>query len=301
MLQDIAAERAAQAAAGDRADRARQRTRRARDKLARTRDRVEEQARERAEREAAAAAADSSIPGTRPVPVDDHHQVRMAAERVARAEQRLARILDPEPAPAGSPREAKRNLTDPDSRIMKTRSGWIQGYNGQLVVSADYLILAAELTNDPTDVEHYQPMISAAEHTADRVNADTGSQWRIGCALADAGYASTDNLTAPGPDRLIALGTRRDTAHNAATQPADGDPPPHATPRQQMDHRLRTPEGSTLYRQRGAIVEPVNGHLKDRRALRQFARRGLTAARSEFRFAAAVTNLLRLHTHLATS
>ncbi len=68
-----------------------------------------------------------------------------------------------------------------------------------------------------------------------------------------------------------------------------------------MHHRLRTPAGAARYRHRAAIVEPVHAHLKDRRALRAFARRGLTAARSEFRFAAAVTNLLRLRTALANT
>jgi hypothetical protein len=68
-----------------------------------------------------------------------------------------------------------------------------------------------------------------------------------------------------------------------------------------MNHRLRTPAGAARYKRRAALVEPVHAHLKDRRGLRRFTRRGLTAARSEYRFAAAVTNLLRLHTHLATN
>ena len=301
MLEEIAAERAAKAADSDRAERARQRVQDSRDKLSRTREQVRQQAHERAEREAAAAAAGRSIPGTRPVPVDEHHLVRTAGQVLQRAERRLAQISDPAPAPAGSPGEVKRNLTDPDSRIMKTRTGWIQGYNGQLVVSADYLILAAELTNDPTDVNLYQPMINTVEQTAHRVNTATDAGWRVGCVLADAGYASHANLTAAGPDRLIALGKRRDLDQATRTSPTVGDPPEDATARQRMDHRLRTPDGTTLYKRRGATVEPVNGHLKDRRALRRFARRGLNAAHSEFRLAAAVTNLLRLRVHLAAS
>jgi hypothetical protein len=68
-----------------------------------------------------------------------------------------------------------------------------------------------------------------------------------------------------------------------------------------MNHRLRTPAGAARYRRRAALVEPVHAHLKDRRGLRAFTRRGITAARSEYRFAAAVTNLLRLHTQLAAN
>jgi hypothetical protein len=51
----------------------------------------------------------------------------------------------------------------------------------------------------------------------------------------------------------------------------------------------------------GATVEPVNGHLKERIALRRFTRRGLTACQAELLFAAMVLNLgklLRLDPHL---
>ena len=42
--------------------------------------------------------------------------------------------------------EARANVTDPASRIMKTRSGYVQGYNGQAVVTEEQIILAAEVT-----------------------------------------------------------------------------------------------------------------------------------------------------------
>ena len=144
-------------------------------------------------------------------------------------------------------------------------------------------------------------MIDQAGQAARAIRRAIGRRTRIGTVLADAGYASTTNLTAPGPDRLIALGTRHQQHTAARTNPAHDDPPPAATARQRMAHRLRTPTGAARYKRRAALVEPVHAHLKDRRALRRFTRRGLTAARSEYRFAAAVTNLLRLHTQLPTN
>jgi hypothetical protein len=63
-----------------------------------------------------------------------------------------------------------------------------------------------------------------------------------------------------------------------------------------MDHRLRTPHGHQLYKRRSPLIEAPNGWLKDRRGLRHFLQRGLTATTSELRLAAAVTNLLRLRT-----
>ncbi len=301
ILADIAAEGRARAEASKRASTAQSQVHAAERNLQRTGEMLAAQAAARAEAEAAAAAAGSTVPGTRPVPVEQHCRFRAAAGRVARAKAAAAAARQPPPPAPGSAKEVKRNLTDPDSRIMKTRKGWEQAYNGQLVVSSDYLILAAVLTNDPADVTNYQPMIAATAATIAEINTMTGLDWQIGCVLADAGYASNDNLTAQGPERLIALGTRRDLENAANLEPAHGDPPEDADARQRMSHRLRTPEGAALYRQRGATVEPVNAHLKDRRALRRFSRRGLPAAHSEFRFAAAVTNLLRIRTHLTAS
>ena len=40
------------------------------------------------------------------------------------------------------------NPTDPDSGIMKTRRGWVQGYNAQAVVMPDQIILAADVTTE---------------------------------------------------------------------------------------------------------------------------------------------------------
>jgi hypothetical protein len=113
----------------------------------------------------------------------------------------------------------------------------------------------------------------------------------IGTLLFDNGYWSEANLNAPGPDRLIATGKKRNFP------PPDQDPvplPEHADAAARMMHRLATAEGSALYKRRAATVEPVNGHLKDRTSLRRFARRGLAACQAELDFAALVLNLRKL-------
>jgi hypothetical protein len=43
------------------------------------------------------------------------------------------------------------NLTDPDSRRMKGNRRYIQGYNAQAVVNEQQIVLAAEITTNPTD------------------------------------------------------------------------------------------------------------------------------------------------------
>lgn len=197
---------------------------------------------------------------------------------------------------AGTPGQACANVTDPDSRLQKTRNGWIQGMNCQTCTSEDVFILGARATQDTNDMGQFLPTKDELEATMTQVAARTGRAdlGQIGTMIADAGYDTQENLTAPGPDRLIADSKGRHIEARAAADPAAGAPPDKATARARMNHRLRTPEGLGLYRRRSHMVETPNAWLKDRRGLRQFARRGLEAVQAELSLAAAVTNLLRL-------
>ena len=179
---------------------------------------------------------------------------------------------------------------------MPTRRGFVQGYNAQVAVTADQMIAAVTISQNPNDMACFVPMMRAAQDAAARLHAVTGSpDHTVGTVLADAGYASDANLAAAGPERLIALGTGRDQAKTARAHPATGSPPPSAlaSPRELMRHRLRTPEGSELYKRRGATVEPGIGNLK--KIIDRFSRRGLDAAASELHLAAAAFNLLKIH------
>lgn len=60
-----------------------------------------------------------------------------------------------------------------------------------------------------------------------------------------------------------------------------------------MAHRLRIPDGTALYKRRGATVEPAIGNLK--KILDRFSRRGLDPATSELHLAASAFNLLKIH------
>jgi len=237
---------------------------------------------------AARQATGARLSGTRPVPADQHSTVRRLRER-ARVLRATAENLDRTPPPEGGP---TRNLTDPDCRIMPARGGaFIAGYNTQLAVAADHLILAVAVVTDTNDQQQFTPMLSKIDDAVGVLrHARTDPDLAVGTVLADAGYNSRTNLTTHGPDRLIAQSTRR--------QPAGANPPPDNStdPHHQMARRLATDDGKALYRKRAATVEPVHAHLKDRRGLRRFTRRGLTAANAEAHLAAAVTNLLRLAT-----
>ena len=261
-----------------------------------------------------AAARGRRLPGTPPDPPDQALPVLRAEHALDTARENAtlgnaARQNPPTgpPGKAATPGKANRhNITDPDSRIMPTRNGWVQGYNAHLAVTADWLILGVTLTQNPADTEQFTPMMHAAVAAAERLAPhrppSTGNQpsspaqpAAIGLMLADAGYLSTDNLTTPGPDRLIAAGKHRDLDRAARDNPAQGPPPDTAGPIERMRHRLRTPDGATAYKQRGATVETVNAHIKDIIGLRRFSMRGLTACTAELNLTAATANLLKHH------
>jgi len=70
-----------------------------------------------------------------------------------------------------------------------------------------------------------------------------------------------------------------------------------ASPLEQMEHRLRTPEGGAAYATRSHTVEPVFGDVKENRGFRRFMRRGLSAANSEAALIFVAHNLLKVFHH----
>jgi transposase len=217
--------------------------------------------------------------------------------RKERAElERVRRHLDAAQAaaaavPAGT---AVANITDPDSRIMKTKTGYLQGYNCQAAVNEHQIVLAAAVTQEANDCRQYQPMVDAAIATL----AAVGITAPIGVILADAGYWSETNATNPGPDRLIA--TLKDWKQRRAARDlgtTTGPPPPGASPLQAMEHRLRTAQGAATYAQRSHTVEPVFGNEKHNRGWTRFRRRGLPAAASEWALINTSHNLAKLFDH----
>lgn len=238
--------------------------------------------------------------------VTDPHGGKRVKNALAALQRALAKAASTgNNSKGGKDKAARRNVTDPDSRILPTRRGWVQGYNAQFAVSADHLVLALMLGNNPVDVGELRPMITLTERATVVINRERDEPEKPGTVLADAGYVSEDNLAIPqGPqvfDLLIATGKSRHIQHEAATNPAAGLPPEETTAIEKMRHRLHTPEGARLYKKRGATVEAVNGHIKDRIGLRTFAMRGMTACLGELNLAAAVHNMRRMFMVTATA
>jgi transposase len=109
---------------------------------------------------------------------------RRMAERAAKEAATGKRTPGRKPAPPVADPTAKVNVTDPDSRLMKTVHRFVQGFNGQAMAAEDQLVLAADVVNDANDLAQLHPMIASAQNNLRRAGCDQP----IGRLLADAGY-----------------------------------------------------------------------------------------------------------------
>lgn len=237
------------------------------------------------ERKLAAAARGERIEGPPPCRIERAKTI---------LEQANAALTVAREAAADATAARKANITDPDSRIMSSARGWVQGYNAQAIVNQHHIVLACEVSQDVTDAQLYEPMTDTLKRTL----TAAGVTAEIELVLADAGYWSEANATSPGPDRLIA--TMKDHKQRRAARElgqTSGPPPPDATPAEEMEHLLRTPQGTAAYAKRSCLIEPIFGDRKHNRGVRGFRRRGLSAVRSEWAFMHLAGNLLKLHQH----
>lgn len=188
--------------------------------------------------------------------------------------------------------QGKVNITDPDSREVKTVRWVIQGYNPQAVVNDQHVVIAAEVTADSSDFGHLEPMVAATRAELQKIGVDETP----GVLLADAGYwhnEQMDNVTANG----ITLLCPPEAATRKGTRPGW-----NGGRYAWMRRLLATEHGQQLYRKRKVMIEPVFAQMKFNRRFDRFHRRGRAAARSEWRLLAATHNLLKLHSHqLATA
>ncbi len=176
---------------------------------------------------------------------------------------------------------------------MPTGRGFLQGYNAQVAVTSDQLIVALRAGQSPNDQGCFTPMMRATQDAAAGLHAVTGNADRvIGTVLAH-GLQPRRQLKADGPNRLIALGKGRDQARAAAEEPSHGSPPVGGSPREVNTHRLTPSHAEISTSVAGATVDPGIGNLK--KIIDCFPRRGLDDATSELHLAATAFHLLKVH------
>lgn len=198
----------------------------------------------------------------------------------------------PEPAP-----KAQKNFTDPESRIMKSKDGFVQAYNAQAAVDAQaQIIVAQDVTQSPVDCGQLVPMVDAVEKNLGRKPEQ---------ASADSGYCSETNLEALESrhiDGYVATGRAKDAAKDevageatdacAATNPLQTTKP--STRVEAMRAKIKAGGHNSPYRLRKQLPEPVFGQIKQARGFRQFLMRGLEKVKAEWALICTAHNVLKL-------
>ncbi len=297
------AEDAEREKAKGRAERARQRASKGAAKAVERADQWVEEARQQVERKERQAQSPA-----------EHRQASEAEERLARARRerdRAGELAAADECASRSPAElpehrveadkhgdpagrAQMNFTDPDSRIMKSGSGFAQAYNCQAVVDEEHqVIVARAVSNQAPDQEHLQPMLQQVVELCGVAPA---------VFTADAGYWSESNAAfceELGTEALISTARSKHGSQDPEHSPS---PPPNAAPgeaaasaKERMQAKLQSEEGRALYARRKAVVEPAFGQIKGARGFRQFLLRGTERVRAEWSLICAGHNLLKLY------
>lgn len=172
------------------------------------------------------------------------------------------------------------NLTDVDSRVMKAKGGYLQGYNAQAVTGPNGIVLAAAATTAGNDVTELWSMVDHAAANLAAVGVTDPLRW----VVADAGYYSEANLTArpEGPILIVPTASRRRKTDSPAADAAE--------------IRRASWLGRHMYRRRAHMAESLFGNHKHNRDFRRFSRRGHAAADAEWQWENTLHNLLKLFT-----
>src|SRR6516225_5711383 len=241
---------------------------------------------------AAADAAEDAAEADHPQPVTPRALARRAErrERLARARDRLAA----EDAARRAGTEPRANTTDPDGRVSRSQKGYVAGYNGQAVVTADQVIVGAMLSQHPVDRTLLHPLL---DQCRDQLAA-AGIRPKLRTVLADAGYVSEDNFARADQDKLrLLVPLAKDPARPGGRTPKRARHLDQYPATARAIRRMRHHRGREDYKLRARTVEPVFGQLKTCQKLAMMSRRGYTACESEWLLACAAHNMRKLHRH----
>jgi hypothetical protein len=230
----------------------------------------------RAQAEGAAAAAQAKL-AERP---------RYEAETGQKAQGRVPTV--PDPTPARPEAKAQRNFTDPDSRIMKdgASKAFEQASKAQVAVDSQaQIIVAAAVTQDAHDKQQLVPLWLAVQDNVGQLPEK---------ASAATGFFSEATLTAKAVAGVDLYVPPERQHHSAPGAVAPTAAPAEGSGREQMRHKLQTPDGQAVYKLRKAIGEPVFGQIKEGRGFRRFSFRGLAPVAAEWVLICLTHHLLKL-------
>lgn len=184
------------------------------------------------------------------------------------------------------------NLTDSESRIMPSGSGFEQAYNAQATVdTASMLIVADCISQNPNDKQELKPAL-------DRIDALPRELGAVDALIADSGYFSEANVTSCEAKQIAPYIAPGREGHNQPLMERFLEPPPVSDDADcvaRMKHRLKTAAGKAIYAKRKGTVEPVFGIIKAVMGFRSFLLRGLELVTGEWKLVCIAWNLKRLH------
>ena len=208
-------------------------------------------------------------------------QRREQAEVQRKAEGRKKSGRTPAPPKQEPDGKTQRNFTDPESRILKTRDGYIQGYNAQAAVDEKaQIIVAHDLTQSMSDQNQLVPLM-------DGIKDNLACQPKE--ASADAGYLSEANLAALAERKISAYVAAGRAKHPGEVKRRITGPLTKA-----MRDKLKRAGWRSRYRLRKQVVEPVFGQIKQARGFRQFLLRGFEKVRAEWALICTAHNLTKM-------
>jgi transposase len=195
-----------------------------------------------------------------------------AAQRKAKL-QAAREALAARAATATRESHPRTNLTDPDSRLMPQANGtYIQGYNAQLAVETQGLIVGQQVCQSTSD-------ITALKDTACTIETEPG---QIDYIVVDQGYDSQAQIDA----------TEEALEVTVVCEPIPSKRPPsprctHARAQRVAKRLVRarfahSPFGRELLHQRQTTIEPAIGSIKHNFGFRRFHLRGLGKVRTEW-------------------
>ena len=200
-------------------------------------------------------------------------------ERIAQGRKKNGRT--PAPPKAEPEGKTQRNFTDPESRILKTKDGYIQGYNAQAAVDEGAQIIVAHgLTQSMSDQDQLVPLIDGIKDNLGRKPKE---------ASADAGYCSEANLAALAERKVSGYVATGRAKHPGQRQTKITGPLTKA-----MRDKLKRAGWRSRYSLRKQTVEPVFGQIKQARGFRQFLLRGIEKVRAEWALICTAHNLTKL-------
>ncbi len=184
------------------------------------------------------------------------------------------------------------NLTDEESRVMKTAGGGFdQCYNGQIAVDMDSMLIVTTNTvqacNDKQQVKQIIKQLKA-------LPIELGQPGNL---VADTGYFSEANVKLCVEQKVTPLIAVSREEHHPEPMARFTEPPPlkeDATEVEKMRHLLLAMSGRAIYAMRKCTVEPVFGIIKQILGFRQFSLRGLKNVGGEFNLVALAWNLKRM-------